>query len=122
MLGPGPSLPPPVSLVSLESAIRACSRSFMNHAGKFISFGGDGWTDFGDTQELVEQKRRISERRFLHALTSCMLLPEPEAQEFTTSFIGPAAVIVLFRHKIPIFPVVDACTSARLVLTLSKHI
>ena len=40
LLGPGPSLPPPVSIVSLESAIRACSRSFMNHAGKFISFGG----------------------------------------------------------------------------------
>ena len=34
--------------------------------------------------ELVEKKRWISERRFLHALNYCMLLPGPEAQQLAT--------------------------------------
>ncbi|MGZ8215153.1 MAG: chromate efflux transporter, partial [Methylosarcina sp.] len=38
-------------------------------------------------QELVEKKRWISERRYLHALTYCMLLPGPEAQQLAT-YIG----------------------------------
>src|SRR5690606_26553915 len=36
---------------------------------------------------LVEEKRWISERRFLHALNYCMLLPGPEAQQLAT-YIG----------------------------------
>ena len=38
-------------------------------------------------RELVEQKRWISERRFLHALNYCMMLPGPEAQQLAT-YIG----------------------------------
>ena len=38
-------------------------------------------------RELVEQKRWISEKRFLHALNYCMLLPGPEAQQLAT-YIG----------------------------------
>ena len=38
-------------------------------------------------QELVERRRWISERRFLHALNYCMLLPGPEAQQLAT-YIG----------------------------------
>lgn len=38
-------------------------------------------------QELVERKRWINERRFLHALNYCMLLPGPEAQQLAT-YIG----------------------------------
>src|ERR1700710_3056231 len=38
-------------------------------------------------QELVENKRSISERRFLHALNYCMVLPGPEAQQLAT-YIG----------------------------------
>lgn len=34
--------------------------------------------------ELVERRRWISERRFLHALNFCMLLPGPEAQQLAT--------------------------------------
>ena len=34
--------------------------------------------------ELVDKKRWISERRFLHALNYCMLLPGPEAQQLAT--------------------------------------
>ncbi len=33
---------------------------------------------------LVEKRRWISEARFLHAMNYCMLLPEPEAQQFAT--------------------------------------
>jgi chromate transporter len=38
-------------------------------------------------RELVEQKRWISEARFLHALNYCMVLPGPEAQQLAT-YIG----------------------------------
>ena len=38
-------------------------------------------------QELVDAKRWISERRFLHALNYCMVLPGPEAQQLAT-YIG----------------------------------
>lgn len=37
--------------------------------------------------DLVEQKRWISEQRFLHALNYCMLLPGPEAQQLAI-YIG----------------------------------
>src|SRR5690242_10316173 len=36
---------------------------------------------------LVEEKKWISESRFLHALNYCMLLPGPEAQQLAT-YIG----------------------------------
>jgi len=51
-----------------------------------------------------------------------MLLPGPEAQPLATYFIGQAAFIALFRYKVPIIPVIDACAAAGLVLTLSKLI
>ena len=38
-------------------------------------------------QDLVEKKRWISERRYLHALNYCMLLPGPEAQQLAI-YIG----------------------------------
>ena len=38
-------------------------------------------------QDLVEHRRWISEKRFLHALNYCMLLPGPEAQQLAT-YIG----------------------------------
>ena len=38
-------------------------------------------------QDLVEKKRWISERRFLHALNYCMVLPGPEAQQLAV-YIG----------------------------------
>ncbi|MFN3595124.1 MAG: chromate efflux transporter [Thiobacillaceae bacterium] len=47
----------------------------------FISFGGPAGQIAMMHQELVERRRWISERRFLHALNYCMLLPGPEAQQ-----------------------------------------
>ncbi len=45
----------------------------------FISFGGPAGQISMMHQELVDKRRWISERRFLHALNYCMLLPGPEA-------------------------------------------
>jgi len=53
----------------------------------FISFGGPAGQISMMHQELVERRRWISERRFLHALNYCMLLPGPEAQQLAT-YIG----------------------------------
>jgi len=50
----------------------------------FISFGGPAGQIALMHQELVERRRWISERRFLHALNFCMLLPGPEAQQLAT--------------------------------------
>jgi len=50
----------------------------------FISFGGPAGQIAMMHQELVEKRRWISEKRFLHALNYCMLLPGPEAQQLAT--------------------------------------
>src|ERR1700746_2437908 len=54
-----------------------------------------GWISFGGTaahvaimqDELVEKKRWISNGRFLHALSHCIILPGPEAQQLAI-YIG----------------------------------
>jgi chromate transporter len=54
-----------------------------------------GWITFGGTaahiaimhSELVEKKRWVSNGRFLHALSHCMILPGPEAQQLAI-YIG----------------------------------
>src|SRR5580698_3810319 len=54
-----------------------------------------GWISFGGTaahiaimhDELVRKKRWISNRKFLHALSHCMVLPGPEAQQLAI-YIG----------------------------------
>ncbi len=53
----------------------------------FISFGGPAGQIAIMHQELVERRHWISERRFLHALNYCMVLPGPEAQQLAT-YIG----------------------------------
>ncbi len=53
----------------------------------FIGFGGPAGQIALMHAELVERRRWISERRFLHALNFCMLLPGPEAQQLAT-YIG----------------------------------
>jgi chromate transporter len=53
----------------------------------FISFGGPTGQIAIMHQDLVERKRWISEKRFLHALNYCMVLPGPEAQQLAT-YIG----------------------------------
>ncbi|MDO8416930.1 MAG: chromate efflux transporter [Agitococcus sp.] len=52
-----------------------------------LSFGGPAGQISLMHKELVEDKRWISESRFLHALNYCMILPGPEAQQLAT-YIG----------------------------------
>ncbi len=52
-----------------------------------ISFGGPAGQIAIMHDELVEKRRWISERRFLHALNFCMTLPGPEAQQLAT-YVG----------------------------------
>jgi chromate transporter len=51
------------------------------------SFGGPAGQIAVMHKILVEEKRWVSESRFLHALNYCMLLPGPEAQQLAT-YIG----------------------------------
>ena len=53
----------------------------------FISFGGPAGQIAIMHTELVERRKWISEKRFLHALNYCMVLPGPEAQQLAT-YIG----------------------------------
>lgn len=53
----------------------------------FISFGGPAGQISIMHHDLVEKKRWISEKRFLHALNYCMVLPGPEAQQLAV-YIG----------------------------------
>jgi len=75
-----PDTPPPAA-VPFGEALR-----FWLKLG-FISFGGPAGQIAIMHSELVERRRWISERRFLHALNFCMLLPGPEAQQLAT-YIG----------------------------------
>jgi len=52
-----------------------------------LSFGGPAGQIAVMHRILVEEKRWIGEERFLHALSYCMLLPGPEAQQLAT-YIG----------------------------------
>src|SRR3989440_8584083 len=52
-----------------------------------LSFGGPTGQIAVMHRILVEEKRWISESRFLHALNYCMLLPGPEAQQHAT-YVG----------------------------------
>jgi len=73
--GPAASAPP---TPSLAQALR-----FWLKLG-FVSFGGPAGQIAIMHTELVERRRWISERRFLHALNYCMVLPGPEAQQLAT--------------------------------------
>jgi chromate transporter len=67
--------------VSLHDALRVWARVAL------LSFGGPAGQIAVMHRILVEEKRWISEERFLHALSYCMLLPGPEAQQLAT-YIG----------------------------------
>ena len=67
--------------VSFGEALRVWARVALN------SFGGPAGQIAVMHRILVEEKRWVSEERFLHALSYCMLLPGPEAQQLAT-YIG----------------------------------
>jgi chromate transporter len=67
--------------VSWAEAFRVWSRIAL------LSFGGPAGQIAVMHRILVDEKRWVSESRFLHALNYCMLLPGPEAQQLAT-YIG----------------------------------
>jgi chromate transporter len=67
--------------VSLREALRVWLRVAL------LSFGGPAGQIAVMHRILVEEKRWVSEARFLHALNYCMLLPGPEAQQLAT-YVG----------------------------------
>ncbi|MBE7464216.1 MAG: chromate efflux transporter [Planctomycetes bacterium] len=67
--------------VPFREAVRVWTKIALN------SFGGPAGQIAVMHKVLVEEKRWISESRFLHALNYCMLLPGPEAQQLAT-YIG----------------------------------
>jgi chromate transporter len=71
----------PAHGVSLAEALRVWLRIAL------LSFGGPAGQIAVMHRILVEEKRWISESRFLHALNYCMLLPGPEAQQLAT-YVG----------------------------------
>lgn len=71
----------PPAGVPFREALRVWVRIALN------SFGGPAGQIAVMHRVLVEEKRWISESRFLHALNYCMLLPGPEAQQLAT-YIG----------------------------------
>ena len=52
-----------------------------------LSFGGPAGQIATMHRIVVDERKWVSERRFLHALTYCMLLPGPEAQQLA-SYLG----------------------------------
>src|SRR5215216_6295546 len=71
----------PASPVSFREALRVWTLVALQ------SFGGPAGQIAVMHRILVEEKRWISEARFLHALNYCMLLPGPEAQQLAI-YIG----------------------------------
>ena len=70
-----------VDLIPFRSAVRTW------FAISLQTFGGPAGQIAVMQRVLVEEKRFIGQRRFLHALNYCMLLPGPEAQQLAT-YIG----------------------------------
>ena len=94
-----------------------------------MSFGGPAGQIALMHRELVEERRWIGERRFLHALNYCMLLPGPEAQQLAIYvgwllhrtigglaagilFVLPGALVMLALSTLYMFyrevPLIDA--------------
>ena len=71
----------PVTPISLREALPVWARIAA------LSFGGPAGQIALMHRVLVDEKRWISDNRFLHALNYCMLLPGPEAQQLAT-YIG----------------------------------
>jgi chromate transporter len=69
---------PPPSPISIAEAFRVWLRVAA------LSFGGPAAQIAVMHRIVVDEKKWISEARFLHALNYCMLLPGPEAQQLAT--------------------------------------
>lgn len=75
------SSPAAITAISYKEAFIVWARIAL------LSFGGPAGQIAVMHRILVEEKRWIGDRRFLHALNFCMLLPGPEATQLAT-YIG----------------------------------
>jgi chromate transporter len=85
--------------VTMANLSIAATRSAPSHGVSFgealrvwlrvaaLSFGGPAGQIAVMHRIIVDEKKWVGERRFLHALSYCMLLPGPEAQQLAT-YIG----------------------------------
>jgi chromate transporter len=80
-MSPVPVSPAPPEAPTFREALRVWLKIGL------LSFGGPAGQIALMHKVLVEEKRWVSEGRFLHALNYCMLLPGPEAQQLAT-YIG----------------------------------
>jgi chromate transporter len=78
---PSPGRPPEQTVVSFGAAVRAWFLISLQ------TFGGPAGQIAVMQRTLVDEKRWIGQRRFLHAMNYCMLLPGPEAQQLAT-YVG----------------------------------
>jgi chromate transporter len=76
-----PARPHEQTAVPFRTAVRAW------FAISLQTFGGPAGQIAVMQRELVDERRWISQRRFLHAMNYCMLLPGPEAQQLAT-YVG----------------------------------
>src|SRR6478609_9213294 len=76
-----PASDKPLGEVSFAEAVKVWLRIGL------LSFGGPAGQNALMHKMLVEERKWISEPRFLHALNFCMLLPGPEAQQLAT-YVG----------------------------------
>ena len=87
-LGTAPSATPapsPATAVSTAAALPSFREAVrVSLRVGLLSFGGPAGQIALLHREVVEERRWIGERRFLHALNFCTLLPGPEAQQLAT--------------------------------------
>jgi chromate transporter len=76
---PAPAAAPAAPATVVEIPFRAALLVWMRVAA--LSFGGPAGQIAVMQRILVDEKRWVSQHRFLHALNYCMLLPGPEAQQ-----------------------------------------
>ncbi|MGY1661785.1 chromate efflux transporter [Geodermatophilus sp. SYSU D00705] len=78
---PAPTRPHAQSVVPFRTAVRAWFLISLQ------TFGGPAGQIAVMQRTLVDEKRWIGQKRFLHALNYCTLLPGPEAQQLAT-YVG----------------------------------
>jgi chromate transporter len=104
----------PANPVPLSEAARFWARL------GWVSFGGPAGQIALLQRELVERRHWLSERRYLHALNYCMLLPGPEATQLAT-YLGwlmhgiPGGLIAGGLFLIPSVLVLTALSSVYVV-------
>jgi chromate transporter len=78
---PAPAAQPQQAVIPFRTAVRAWFLISLQ------TFGGPAGQIAVMQRTLVDEKRWIGQRRFLHALNYCTLLPGPEAQQLAT-YVG----------------------------------